>query len=288
MAKAKKKVSGDAAGTPSASALRLDPKQARRGLDDAVRDRDAKRGEKATSRAKAWIVTLETLEQLLGDLDWIEGKQTYSVWIDAKDAAQYAREWGETLEQAREFLRGLEEECLRQWLEDAANRAALIDTNLHDPILRTCRRIFAGMFYELDIDGLERARVRDTRAMIVSDLGASIKAIERLLEADLELARKSGGFRPPAPEVESTVLRVLLRADTALSAEEIAKSLKNGEHGYGYAIDAKGVHDAIGRLREYCGLKIESSGRGFRLDGVDRANARAFGFDETPDGTDGT
>lgn len=288
MAKARKKVSGDAAGTPSASALRLDPKQARRGLDDAVRDRDAKRGAQATSRARSWIVTLETLEQLLGDLDWIEGKKTYSVWIDPNDAAPYAREWGETLEQARSFLRDMEEESLRRWLEDAANRAALIDTNLHDPILRTCRRIFAGMFYEIDIDGLERARVRDTRAMIVSDLGASIKAIERLLEADLELARKSGGFRPPAPGVESTVLRVLLRADTALSGEEIESKLRGGSFGQKLAIDAKGVYDAIGRLREDCGLKIENSGRGFRLDGVDRANARAFGFDETPDGTDGT
>jgi hypothetical protein len=280
MAKAKKKNSGDAAGTPTTQAAqasqRDDSRQARRDLDDALRAAQAKEAAVALRRARLWLGAISELEELLGDNGWIEGRTTYRVWVHPQSVRDYAKETGDSLEKARDWLEWVEQASLQDTLEAAANRIVLFEKELRWPILATTRRIFGERDHE------------DNALLAVDDLGQTLKALRVLLDADLAIVRRSQVFRRPAASVESSVLRVLLRASSALSADELAKRLRDGKHGEKLVIDAKGVADAILRLREDCGFKIDNNGKGYRLDNLDRENARAFGFVETPDRTDGT
>jgi hypothetical protein len=108
-----------------------------------------------------------------------------------------------------------------------------------------------------------------------------------LLEQDLALARKALGFRAPA-DIEECVIRELLLAVGACRADALAGRITKREQPdeKKRSIDAKGVSDAIGRLREECGYRIPNDGKtGYRVDDADRALAREHGVS---DGTDGT
>jgi hypothetical protein len=258
MAKAKKKISGDAAGTPPTQAAqapqRDGSRQARRDLDDALRAAQAREAADALRRATAWLAAIATLEELLGNSAFVDGRETLQ----------------EAIESTSRRI------SLRCTLDDAANQTARKHPFAPEQIVATRLCICGGRPHYVG------------RFDIAFMLGETIKALRELLEADLAIVRRSQVFRRPAASVESSVLRVLLRASSALSAEEIAKRLRDGKHGEKLAIDAKGVADAILRLREDCGFKIDNNGKGYRLDNLDRENARAIGFVETPDGTDGT
>ncbi|MBI1303179.1 MAG: hypothetical protein GC172_05270 [Phycisphaera sp.] len=124
-------------------------------------------------------------------------------------------------------------------------------------------------------------------ARFSADLAAALKIARRLLEADLSLARKGRGFRPPA-DIEECVLRELLLADGACRADTLAKRIERRVQpdGKKRAIDAKGVSDAVDRLRKDCGYRIPNDGKtGYRVDDADRELAREHGVS---DGTDGT
>jgi hypothetical protein len=265
--------------------VREDPKQARRDLDDALRSHDSTRVAKAVSRCRAWIWLRETLENLLDDRNWIEGNKPYRVWIHPADAERYARESGDSREKARDFLEWIEELSLRESLADAERRIVLLDQTLSDAIARTSRRIFEGVKNEIESDfGGQHS---EPTVWVVSDLGDAIKAVGMLLDADLALARKSQAYRSPADR-EKCVLRELLLADGGRSAEELAEQLRGRVQpdGKKRSIDAKGVSDAIGRLREECGYRIPNDGKtGYRVDDTDRELAREHGVS---DGTDGT
>jgi biotin operon repressor len=267
MAKAKKKTQGDAAVTRPAQAssarARDERKQAIRKLEDDLREHDAGLAREAIGRAAKWISLLGFLEPLLDDVDWVEGRENRDVF-PPRDRDYYSRD-----------------------LDLAAQRATKRDfgSTYRRAILATKRRIVEGMMEAQWITKPHSFNTYwhngDTPEETIRELQLAIEAIRGLLADDRALAHKAGGFRTPA-EQEAAVLGVLLRADRGLVGEEIASQLKKSE----WLIDAKGVSDAIGRLREECGYRIPNDGKtGYRVDSVDRDLARHHGVSVGTDGT---
>jgi hypothetical protein len=222
MAKAKKKVSGDAAGTPSPASAQSAPapaaapqrdgsRQARRELDDDLRAAQAKEVEDALRRAKAWQRAIVTLEGLLADPDWIQGTRRTEPLHD-----------------------------INRTLNDAANR------------LPSHRQHLLAMTFRI---GCERPRF-DTRFEVADDLGQSLKALRVLLEEDLAIAQPEPcePQDPLTPE-ESGYLKLLRDLDDGdtLSDEIAAKRI-------GYA-DPGSIVDLRKALREK-GWKAIASKKG--------------------------
>jgi len=208
MAKAKKKVSGDAAGTPSAALAQSAPapaaapqrdgsRQARRELDDDLRAAQAKEAEDALRRAKAWQRAIVTLEGLLADSAWLEGRNKRRVWsLDPEQQADTVA-------------------FFEHWLKQAANRIALhVDGRREGEssrfvILLTEARLTLGD--KAPSEALGRWSYR-----CAVDLAETLKALRVLLNADRNLAD------PLTPE-ESGYLKLLRDlADGDTLSDEIA------------------------------------------------------------------
>lgn len=305
MAKKTKKIPGVAGvarpARPPSALVRDDPKQARRALDDALHDLEGERASKAIKRARTWVWLLKQLEQLRDDREWVAGRKRFKVWIHPRDAEELARQSKLDFKEARAELAFVEEHGLEEGLADAAHRIVLLEDGLEGlraAIVETSRRIFQGMRASTFVAPIEEPDgycalndwglvVGDEPLTTLREIADTIKAVRMLLEQDLALARKAKGFRLPADR-EKCVLRELLLADGGRSAEELSEQLRGRVQpdGKKRSIDAKGVSDAVDRLRKECGYRIPNDGKtGYRVDDADRELAREHGVS---DGTDGT
>jgi len=116
-----------------------------------------------------------------------------------------------------------------------------------------------------------------TTATAAMAIALVIQAVAVLWKVDLQLAAActtdARDLKPPT-EMGRAILSVLVIAERALSAEEIAKQLKSKN----LLVDAGGVMDAIGSLRADCGFEqLRSNGKtGYKLDAVDRSRAESM------------
>jgi hypothetical protein len=198
MAKAKKKTSGDAVGTqparPQSASVREDPKQARRDLDDALRAAQAKDADYALRRAMAWLAAISELETLLGSNEWLEGRESLAEVVDSIHRRV----------------------SLRSTLDDAANQMAREDPFAPEQILAVRLTIFGQR--PLGMGRFEMAY----------NLGATIKALRVLLEADRKLAQPdSSEPQDPLTPEQSGYLKLLHEQDEgeAISDEIAAKRI---------------------------------------------------------------
>jgi len=97
--------------------------------------------------------------------------------------------------------------------------------------------------------------------------------VRKLFEVDLARAKLGAGSRPPVG-VEIKVLRVLLSSEIALAAAAVAQKINTRLD----PVVAKGIWDAVNRLRHECGYEILQTGAGYKLTDGDRELARNHGI----------
>lgn len=248
MAKSKTKTDGSKPATRStseAAKARRDLDAERREIEDSIRAR-------ATDRARKWSRLVELLDAML---DQAHALDRFGIPLDPKLVGDHARATGVPLSWARQSVEMTTHAELVGELRIAHNRLATIEGYVYG----FCDESAVGEVARI----IEGKQTFDTPQRTIA---SAIKEVESLLRADLDALRALVALRAPA-DYEEAVIEVLLHAEDALMQKAIADEIQAGRNcTENRDADAKGVSDAMDRLREHCGYSLKRiPGRGFKL-----------------------
>ena len=248
MAKSKTKTDGSKPATRStseAAKARRDLDAERREIEDSIRAR-------ATDRARKWSRLAELLDAML---DQAHALDRFGIPLDPKLVADHAQANGVPLSWARKTVELSTHAELVGELRIAHNRLATIEGYVYG----SCDESAVGELASI----IEGKPAFDSPQRTIA---GAIKEVESLLRADLDDSRVLVALRSPA-DYEEAVIEVLLHAEDALSQKAIADEIQAGRScTKNKNADAKGVSDAMDRLREHCGYSLKRiPGQGFKL-----------------------
>jgi len=268
---AKKKTSATTKAKTPASPKRAKPNTdalaERRKLDDEIRQLEEIQAGRAVERAFRWAQLVNHLELLL---DRAHDLFTYGVPVDFETvewahALEMERDPGIRLGDVREKM-ALSLTCyLTYELQRAENWLPMIGVDFYE---NGRSQALADVRLRLEGEAPFNATATPAEA-----LALAITYVRKLLEVDLARAKLGAGSRPPVG-VEIKVLRVLLSSEIALAAAAVAQKINTRLD----PVVAKGIWDAVSRLRVECGYEIPKTGAGYKLTDGDRELARNHGI----------
>jgi hypothetical protein len=231
--------------TPSAAKGRRDLDAERKEIEDSIRVR-------ATDRARKWSQLVELLDAML---DQAHALDRFGIPLDPKLVSDHAQSNGVPLSWARQSVEMSAHGELIGLLQVAHNRLATIEGYVY----MSCGESWVGNLARI-IEGKEAFGEPQLT------IAGALKEVKSLLRTDLEASLPLVALRKPA-DYEEAVIYVLLHAETPLTQKAIADEIVAGRNcTKNRAANAKGVGDAMDRLRSTCGYTLKKiSGRGFML-----------------------